>query len=58
MKCARCHRQLKREPVRVGDLCVGPKCAAAMFGAKEKRTAAVPVKRDDKTADLFEGVAE
>lgn len=56
MRCARCHRQLTREPVRVGDLALGEKCARAMFGAKEKRTAAVPVKRDDKTADLFEGV--
>lgn len=57
MKCARCHRPLKREPIRIADMCLGPRCAAAMFGAKEKRTAAVPVKRDERTRDLFEAAA-
>ena len=58
MICARCNRTLKRDPVRIGELCLGPKCARAMFGAKPERVKREPVKRDALTADLFEGVAE
>ena len=57
MKCARCSRPLKREPVRIGELCLGPKCARAMFGAKPERAKREPVKRDALTADLFAEVA-
>lgn len=57
MKCDRCHRTLKREPVRIGDLALGEKCARALFGAKPKRVKSEPVKRDERTPDLFEAAA-
>lgn len=52
--CTRCGRRLKA-PTENG---LGPKCALYVLGAKPRRVAKVdlPVKRDDRTADLFEGV--
>lgn len=52
--CIRCGRRLKA-PTENG---LGPKCALYVLGAKPRRVAKVdlPVKRDDRTADLFEGV--
>ena len=57
MTCTRCNRHLKRPPIMVGDYPFGPQCARAMFGAKPKRAKREPVQRDERTADLFEGVA-
>jgi len=53
--CARCGRRLKA-PTENG---LGPKCSLYVLGAKPRRVAKVdlPVKRDERTADLFEGVA-
>jgi len=53
MKCAHCHRKLKR-PSETG---YGPVCLRALFGAKPKRIKAEPVKRDERTRDLFEVAA-
>ena len=57
MTCTRCNRHLKRPPIMVGDYPFGPQCARQMFGAKPKRQKREPVQRDERTADLFEGVA-
>lgn len=54
--CTRCHRPLKRPPIMVGDYPFGPQCARQIFGAKPKRQKREPVQRDERTADLFEGV--
>ena len=51
-RCTRCNRQLKA-PTETG---MGPKCALAVLGRKERRQAREPVKRDERTADLFAGV--
>ena len=54
--CTRCHRPLKA-PTPTG---MGPKCALYVLGSKPKRPPAVErqaVKRDERTPDLFEGVA-
>lgn len=51
-RCARCNRQLK-EPSPSG---LGPRCALYVLGRKEKRQAREPVKRDERTADMFAGV--
>jgi len=48
MKCTRCGRLLKRQPVSG----MGPKCAAAVLGAKPKRQPR-PKARDTATPDLF-----
>ena len=56
LACTRCGRRLLREPLWVGGSALGPKCARAMFGAKPRRVRSEPV-RDERTADLFEGVA-
>lgn len=55
--CIRCGRRLKA-PTESG---MGPKCALYVLGSKPKRAPAIfsrqDVKRDERTADLFEGVA-
>jgi len=55
--CTRCGRRLKA-PTESG---MGPKCALYVLGSKPKRAPAIfsrqDVKRDERTADLFEGVA-
>ena len=53
--CIRCGRRLKA-PTETG---MGPKCALYVLGSKPKRPPVVsqPVKRDERTADLFAGVA-
>lgn len=48
MKCTRCGRPLKHATPHG----MGPKCAAAMLGAKHKRQRA-QTPRDERQADLF-----
>ena len=52
-RCAKCNRAMKK-PSPSG---YGPVCARAMFGAKPERQKREPVKRDERTADLFEVAA-
>ena len=55
-RCTRCGRTLKA-PTASG---MGPTCERYVLGSKPKRPPAVErqaVKRDERTADLFEGVA-
>ncbi len=57
IRCTRCHRELKRPPVVVGDYPFGPDCARQMFGRVQKPAApARParVRKDDATPDLFD----
>ena len=51
--CIRCGRTLKA-PTPTG---MGPVCARAVLGVKPRRerSEGVPVKRDDRTRDMFEG---
>jgi hypothetical protein len=49
MRCTRCNRSLKNASPNG----MGPKCAAAMLGAKVKRQRAEK-QRDESTPDLFE----
>lgn len=53
-RCTRCGRTLKA-PTASG---MGPTCERYVLGSKPKRPPVVsqPVKRDERTADLFEGV--
>lgn len=55
-RCTRCGRTLKA-PTASG---MGPTCERYVLGSKPKRPPAVErqaVKRDERTVDLFEGVA-
>lgn len=56
-RCNRCGRRLKT-PTPTG---LGPTCERYVLGSKPKRAPAIfsrqDVKRDERTADLFEGVA-
>jgi hypothetical protein len=58
-RCTRCHRELKRPPIVVGDYPFGPDCARQMFGRVQKPAKSVHVAghvhRDDATPDLFSG---
>ncbi len=53
MRCVKCGRKLTRPPVQG----MGPVCAAAALGVKpQHKTPQAKPQRDEKTADLFEGV--
>ena len=58
-RCTRCHRELKRPPVVVGDYPFGPDCARRLFGRVQKPAAPASrpsrVSKDDATPDLFDG---
>lgn len=49
MRCMRCGRRLKQEPISG----MGPVCARLTLGRKPKREKRKPVKRDELTRDLF-----
>ncbi|MGJ7611129.1 MULTISPECIES: hypothetical protein [unclassified Variovorax] len=54
--CARCHRALLRQPVYLGGMTFGPRCAAAVAGAKTRRSSlfATPKRKPDaRQRDLF-----
>lgn len=56
--CARCHRALLREPVYVGGMPMGPKCATAVAGPRPRtrRAALFDYRRprgDARQRDLF-----
>lgn len=53
MRCAACHRPLKKPAVKHGHASFGPVCAARYFGKLIGGARQAPA-RDDKTADLFE----
>lgn len=53
MRCAACHRPLKKPAVRHGFALFGPKCAARLALSPGKK--AVVGKADAQTPDLFEG---
>lgn len=55
MRCARCNRELRRPPVLVAGMRLGPTCAALVAGAKPRRPrAAVRSAPDANQSDLFE----
>lgn len=65
-RCALCNREMSQPAVTIGQMPVGPTCArkAGLIEIGRKRQGAVrlhhktPVVRgDEKTMDLFEGVA-
>lgn len=62
MICAHCRRPLKRPAARIGRLCFGPVCARSLglLAPASVRHAVCNVRhraeRDDRTADMFEGV--
>lgn len=54
--CARCHRALLRDPVYVGGMPMGPKCAAAVAGPRPRRVALFDYRRprvDTRQRELF-----
>lgn len=54
--CARCHRTLLRQPVYVGGMPMGPKCATAVAGSRPRRTGLFNFQRsraDGRQRDLF-----
>lgn len=54
--CARCHRELKRQPVIVAGMSMGPRCAAAVAGAKPERMRSadrIDSKSEHLQGDLF-----
>lgn len=62
MRCAMCHRPLIRATVTIQRMALGPKCAEkAGFIARRvpgaKLFTPLLVHRDDRTADMFAGVA-
>lgn len=52
LKCAACHRPLKKAAKQHGKAAYGPVCAARYFG-KFLGGVRQAVDRDDKTQDLF-----
>ena len=63
MICAHCRRPLKRPAACIGRLCFGPVCARSLgllappsvrHAVRDVRSR---VERDDRTKDMFEGVA-
>jgi hypothetical protein len=63
MICAHCRRPLKRPAACIGRLCFGPVCARSLglLAQPSVRHAVCDVssrvERDDRTKDMFEGVA-
>ncbi|BEP34314.1 hypothetical protein GmRootV59_12880 [Variovorax sp. V59] len=55
MTCARCHRWLHRTPVYLDGMTFGPKCAAALAGAKPRHGRITTALRaaDARQRDLF-----
>ena len=63
MICAHCRRPLKRPAACIGRLCFGPVCARSLglLAPPSVRHAVCDVRsrveRDDRTKDMFEGLA-
>lgn len=62
MRCAMCHRPLIRATVTIQRMSLGPKCAEKAGFISHRAPGAkllspLVVVRDEKTADMFAGVA-
>jgi uracil-DNA glycosylase len=54
IRCANCNRKLRREPIYVSGLAMGPKCAFMFIGVKPRRSADTAQRaRDPRQRELF-----